>query len=143
MSADEIWKFLDSKTKLFVAFPTKDEFPHVSPVWFCILDKKIYLRTHDYKVKTGLARSGKACCSIDEGESYKELRGIIIWGRSRVITERGLLEKVNSIMNEKYKDLQWMEEEMPKSWVEERRKENRAFIEIIPMKISSWDNGKV
>jgi len=32
---------------------------------------------------------------------------------------------------------------MPRKWVEERRKEKRAFIEVEPERIDSWDNRKV
>jgi hypothetical protein len=32
---------------------------------------------------------------------------------------------------------------MPRWWVTERKKERRAYIEIIPERISSWDNTKL
>lgn len=143
MTKEEVWKFLDSKTKIFVAFPMKNGYPHLSPIWFCVLDGKLYLRTHDYKVKAELAASGRACCCIDEGEMYKELRGIIIWGRSRLVREKALIDQISRVMDERYKDLQWKESEMPAYWVSDRMKERRAFIEVTPEKISSWDNRKV
>jgi nitroimidazol reductase NimA-like FMN-containing flavoprotein (pyridoxamine 5'-phosphate oxidase superfamily) len=143
MSEEEIWKFLATKTKLFAAFPMKDGFPHVSPVWFCVIDGRIYLRTHDYKMKTFLARSGKVCCSADEGELYRELKGVIIWGRSRIVTEGAVIDKIEEVMGEKYKRQQWKGSEMPKEWVAERRQEKRSFIEVVPEKVSSWDNSKI
>jgi nitroimidazol reductase NimA-like FMN-containing flavoprotein (pyridoxamine 5'-phosphate oxidase superfamily) len=143
MTDSEVWQFLDSREKIFVAFPMKDGFPHVSPVWFCVLDKKIYVRTHDYKVKTKLAKAGKSCCTADDGRTYRELRGVIIWGRCRLVTEHELIERVEKILNMRYEAQQWKASEMPKSWVEERKVENRAYVEIIPERISSWDNSKI
>lgn len=143
MTDDEVWSFLDSKDKLFVAFPTQSGFPHVTPMWFCVLDKKIYLRTQDYKVKVRLAGSGKACCSIDDGKRYKELRGVTIWGRSRVVTQEVIIKKISDAMNTRYRLEQWKESEMPRAWVAERKREMRAYIEIVPEKVSSWDNRKV
>ncbi len=143
MTDDEVWRFLFPKEKIFVAFPMKNGFPHVSPVWFCLLDKKIYIRTHDYKVKTALARTGKACCSVDDGETYRELRGVIIWGRSRIVFEEDLVERIEKVLKVKYRTQQWKASQMPKWWVQERKAEKRAYIEITPEKISSWDNRKV
>ena len=143
MSEDEVWRFLGSQGKIYVAFTKPDGYPHASPIWFCIENRRIYMRTHDYKVKTALAKSGKACCVIDDGYEYRELRGVIVWGKSRVITEPRLKEHINSILDKKYLKQQWKSSEMPSRWVEERKKEKRAFIEVIPERIDSWDNGKV
>lgn len=143
MSEEEIWKFLGSQGKIYVAFTMPDGYPHASPIWFCIENKRIYMRTHDYKVKTALAKSGKACCVIDDGYAYRELRGVIIWGRSRVISDPDLKDHINAVLDKKYLNQQWKPSEMPGRWVEERRREKRAFIEVIPERIASWDNRKV
>lgn len=139
----ELWRFVGSKEKVYVAFPTEGGYPHVSPMWFCVLDGKIYLRTHDYKVKARLAETGKACCTLDEGRRYVELKGATIWGRSRVVAEPGLAARVEEAMDSKYRLLQWRRAEMPERWVEERMAETRAYIEITPEKVSSWDNARV
>ena len=80
---------------------------------------------------------------IDDGYQYRELRGVIVWGRSRVITDPRLKSHINAILDEKYERQQWKPSEMPGRWVEERRQEKRAFIEVDPERIASWDNGKV
>ena len=143
ISEKEIWAFLSSKSKVFAAFPMLDGFPHVSPVWFCVLNGRVYLRTHDYKVKAQLARSGKACLSIDEGESYRELKGVIVWGRSRLVNDAKTIDSIERIMEKKYEGRQWKTSDMPAGWVGERRREKRAYIEVVPLRVSSWDNSKI
>lgn len=143
MSEEEVWAFLEKQTKIYAGFPMRSGYPHVSPLWFCVENGKIYMRTHDYKVKTRLAKAGKACCVTDEGHKYRELRGVIVWGRSRVVTDAALKNHVNEILDRKYKKVQWKASEMPKAWVDERKREKRAFIEVTPERIDSWDNGKV
>lgn len=140
---DEVWQFVDSREKLYVAFPMKNGYPHVTPIWFCVLDKKLYLRTQDYKVKIRLARAGKACCTLDDGSRYIDLRGVVIWGNSRVVTEDELIGRIEKIMGMKYRDQQWKASEMPAQWVRDRKEEKRAYIEITPTKMSSWDNGRI
>lgn len=143
MSREEVWRFLGTQNKIYVGLPMKDGFPHVSPIWFCVDGGKIYLRTHDYKTKTRLARTGKACLVIDDGYLYRELRGVIVWGRSRVVTDPALIERIGAVLDKKYEKQQWKPSQMPRPWVEERRKEKRAFIEVTPLKVDSWDNSKV
>ena len=143
MSEKEVWAFVTSKSKIFAAFPMNGGFPHVSPIWFCVLDGRLYLRTHAYKVKAHLARRGKACLSIDEGESYRELKGVIIWGRSRLVTDAKTIRRIERVMKKKYEEKQWKPSQMPEAWVRDRQGEMRAFIEVSPQRISSWDNSKL
>jgi nitroimidazol reductase NimA-like FMN-containing flavoprotein (pyridoxamine 5'-phosphate oxidase superfamily) len=140
---EELWRFIDAREKVYVGFPTKNGYPHVTPIWFCVLDKRLYLRTQDYKVKVELARAGKACCALDDGSRYRELRGVVIWGRCRVVTENELTTRIEKIMRMKYREQQWKSSEMPPRWVAERKAERRAYIEILPLKISSWDNTRI
>jgi nitroimidazol reductase NimA-like FMN-containing flavoprotein (pyridoxamine 5'-phosphate oxidase superfamily) len=139
----DLWSFIDSREKLYVAFTMKSGYPHVSPIWFCVLQKKLYLRTQDYKVKTRLARTGRACCTLDDGSRYRELRGVVIWGRCRVVTEKELIDRIEMILRMKYKEQQWKSSQMPAWWVEERKEEKRTYIEIVPERLSSWDNSRI
>lgn len=143
MSEEEVWRFLGSQNKVYVAFPMEDGYPHVSPLWFCVENRRVYLRTHDYKVKTALARAGKTCLTSDDGFLYRELRGVIVWGRSRVLGDEKLIHHINEILDKKYEKQQWKPGEMPEAWVAERRTEKRAFIEVVPERVDSWDNSKV
>jgi len=143
MSRKEVWQFLESQRRVYLGFAMDDGYPHVTPIWFVVVGERIYMRAQDYKVKVGLAAKGKACVVIDDGEKYRELRGAVMWGRSRVITEKHLKAKLTELFESKYSDRQWKAEEMPEEWVKERRTERRAFIEFVPKKVDSWDNRKV
>jgi hypothetical protein len=94
-------------------------------------------------VKVSLAARGKACVVIDDGDKYRELRGAVMWGKSRIVTEKKLIARVNGLFEGKYSERQWKADEMPADWVKERNKERRAFIEFVPEKVDSWDNRKV
>jgi nitroimidazol reductase NimA-like FMN-containing flavoprotein (pyridoxamine 5'-phosphate oxidase superfamily) len=143
MSREEIWRFLESQGRLYLGFAMDDGYPHVTPIWFVILGERVYMRAQDYKVKVGLAAKGKACVVIDDGVKYRELRGAVMWGRSRIVTDKRLITKVTALFEEKYSDRQWKPEEMPDDWVAERKKERRAIIEFVPERVDSWDNGKL
>jgi hypothetical protein len=68
---------------------------------------------------------------------------VVVWGRSRVLTDQKLISHINGILDKKYEPQQWRPDEMPNKWVADRRKEKRAFIEVVPERIDSWDNSKV
>jgi nitroimidazol reductase NimA-like FMN-containing flavoprotein (pyridoxamine 5'-phosphate oxidase superfamily) len=143
MSRREVWQFLESQRRVYLGFAMDNGYPHVTPIWFVIVGERVYMRAQDYKVKVGLAAKGKACVVIDEGDKYRELRGAVMWGRSRLISEKKLIAKLTGLFDAKYSERQWKADEMPKDWVEERSEEKRAFIEFVPEKVDSWDNRKV
>ncbi len=143
MSRKEVWRFLESQRRVYLGFTMENGYPHVTPIWFVVMGEKVYMRAQDYKVKVGLAAKGKACVVIDDGDRYRELRGAVMWGKSRLVSEKGLVEKVTRLFDSKYSDRQWKAEEMPREWVAERNREKRAIIEFVPEKVDSWDNRKV
>jgi len=143
MSSDEVWMFLKSQRRVYLGFSMESGYPHVTPIWFVIMGEKVYMRAQDYKVKVGLAAKGKACVVIDDGDKYRELRGAVMWGRSRLVSEKELVAEITELFEAKYSDHQWKADEMPREWVAERNKEKRAFIEFVPEKVDSWDNRKV
>ena len=143
MSRKEVWEFLRTQRRVYLGFTMTNGYPHVTPIWFVIADDKVYMRAQDYKVKVGLAAKGKACVVIDDGDKYRELRGVVMWGRSRIVSQRNLVERVEELFEAKYSGRQWKADEMPEEWVKERAKEKRAYIEFVPEKVDSWDNGKL
>jgi nitroimidazol reductase NimA-like FMN-containing flavoprotein (pyridoxamine 5'-phosphate oxidase superfamily) len=143
MSRKEVWRFLRTQRRVYLGFTMVSGYPHVTPIWFVVAGEKVYMRAQDYKVKVGLAAKGKACVVIDDGDKYRELRGVVMWGRSRIVFERKLVGRVAEAFEAKYSEHQWKAEDMPEEWVKERAKEKRAYIEFIPEKVDSWDNGKL
>ncbi|HEV2389629.1 MAG TPA: pyridoxamine 5'-phosphate oxidase family protein [Nitrososphaerales archaeon] len=143
MSREEVWRFIESQRRVYLGFAMDDGYPHVTPIWFVVVGEKVYMRAQSYKAKVALAAKGKACVVIDDGDKYRELRGAVMWGKSRLVREGKLVAKLTALFDVKYSERQWKAEEMPKEWVEERRKETRTYIEFVPEKVDSWDNRKV
>jgi len=143
MSRGEVWRFLESQRRVYLGFAMENGYPHVTPIWFVTVGERVYMRAQDYKVKVGLAARGKACVVIDDGDRYRELRGAVMWSKSRLVSDKRLIAKLTGLFDAKYSERQWKADEMPKDWVEERLKEKRAFIEFVPEKVDSWDNRKV
>jgi nitroimidazol reductase NimA-like FMN-containing flavoprotein (pyridoxamine 5'-phosphate oxidase superfamily) len=143
MTEDEVWDLIASQRVMFVAFVREDGYPHVTPVWFVPLDHKIYFKGSNYKVKFRLANTGKACCAWETGGAYREMQGAVLWGRSRVVEEPELVATVNRLLADRYAGFSWNPAEVPAAWAETQRTELKTVVEIIPERISSWDNRKL
>ena len=143
MNENEVWSFILPLSKMVVAFATENGFAHATPVWFCVLDRRVYFRTQTNKIKLKLLNSGKICCLWEAGESYRELRGVMMWGMAKVVTSQTKFKRAAEALDSKYKRMFWNASEMPERWVQARRKEERKIVEVEPLKISSWDNRKV
>lgn len=141
MTEDEVWKMIDSAVKMIVSFTMDDGYPHSTPVWFCVMGGKIYFRSQNNKVKLRLAHDGKACCVWEEGVAQRELRGVVMWGKARVVDSQELQEKAADALAEKYGSLFWKKADVP-DWLK-KREGGKSIVEIEPVKISSWDNRKV
>jgi nitroimidazol reductase NimA-like FMN-containing flavoprotein (pyridoxamine 5'-phosphate oxidase superfamily) len=145
MTESESWKHLAAQQTLFVSFVQEDGYPHVSPVRFVIIDQRIYFRGKSYKVKMKLADGAKVCCAWDNGGlRFWDLRGAVIFGRSRVIDDPDLLSHVARLLKAKYAGR--TAETGPDGssrWMQARSLERPTVVEIQPERVSTWDNTKL
>jgi nitroimidazol reductase NimA-like FMN-containing flavoprotein (pyridoxamine 5'-phosphate oxidase superfamily) len=99
MSRKEVWQFLESQRSVYLGFAMENGYPHVTPIWFVVIGERVCIRAQDYKVNVGLAARGKTCVAIDDGDKYRELRGAVMWGRSRIVTDKSLTSKVTELFD--------------------------------------------
>jgi PPOX class probable F420-dependent enzyme len=88
MSEDEIWKFIDSRKSLQVATLNRDGSPHLTTLWFGILDGDIVFETFTKSQKiVNLRRDPRIAVLVEDGLEYNELRGVAINGRAELYDE--------------------------------------------------------
>src|SRR6202167_5594470 len=143
MTSDEVWQFVDSQKVMHVALAGEDGYPHVTPVWHVSIDRVVYFRATSNKVKAKLADDAKVCCALDDGEGFTELRGVIIRGHARVLTDHKLLRRCSELIDVKYTGLRSRDLGVPDRWLAARDAESSSMIAVTPVRISSWDNSKL
>ena len=118
-------------------------FPHAAPVWYVVIDDKIYFRAQPYKKKIkNILSKPQVCAVIEDGEIYTELRGVMVQGLAKVVdTDKTLRKRVFDLLAEKYRERRDTDR-FPKRWRETYGKEHRVVVEFKPTKIVSWDNRK-
>lgn len=120
-----------------------DGFPHAAPIWFVVIDDKIYFRAQPYKKKIkNIMIRPQVCGVIEDGDIYTELRGVMIRGLAKIVdSDKPLRKHVFELLAEKYTPLR-NTNKFPRSWQETYGKEHRVVVEFRPTSIVSWDNRK-
>jgi len=85
MSDDELWKFIESRKTLQVATINRDGSPHLTTLWFAILDGDIVFETFTKSQKImNLKRDPRIAVLVEDGFEYNELRGVAINGHAEL-----------------------------------------------------------
>ena len=83
MSDEEIWKFIEEQKSLQVATLGKDGMPHLTTLWFALVDGEIVFETFTKSQKVvNLRRDPRISVLLEDGEEYNKLRGVSIQGRA-------------------------------------------------------------
>ena len=143
MASSEAWSFVRGHYTMALSTLDSFGFPHVTPVWYVVNEGKIYFRAQPYKKKIrNLLRKPQVCAVISDGESYSELRGVMIQGLARIVdNEKSKRKQVFSMLAEKYVSRRDTGK-MPRIWQEKYGREHRVVVEITPTNLVSWDNRK-
>jgi PPOX class probable F420-dependent enzyme len=85
MSDDEIRDFVESRKSLQVATLNKDGSPHLTTLWFAVVDGDIVFETFTKSQKiVNLKRDPRIAVLVEDGTAYAELRGVSINGRAEL-----------------------------------------------------------
>jgi PPOX class probable F420-dependent enzyme len=143
MTSSEAWSFLKSQSTMILCTLDSYGFPHATPIWYVVIDNKIYFRAQPYKKKIrNILKRPQVCCVVEDGEKYTQLRGVMIRGLAKIVdNDKSRRRTVFASLAEKYKNLRDTNL-MPKAWSEKFGREHRVVVEITPRSIISWDNRK-
>lgn len=88
MTDDEVRSFLEEERVVVCATNGKDGFPHLMPLWYVVRDGTVWAWTFgkSQKVKN-LERDARATLQVEAGDSYDQLRGVMIKSEVKVHTD--------------------------------------------------------
>lgn len=103
MSDDETATFLREGHTLIVTTNGPDGYPHVAPMWYTIREGKVAFRSFTKSQKiVNLARDPRLTVLLEDGETYEELRGVMIKGRAELIQDPDLVLELYGDMSARY-----------------------------------------
>jgi PPOX class probable F420-dependent enzyme len=79
MSAEEVAGFLDEQRVVTCATLGRDGWPHLMPLWYVVRDGEVWAWTYAKSQKVrNLERDARCTLQVETGDSYDELRGVMI-----------------------------------------------------------------
>ncbi len=135
LTPDERDRFLATAWTARVATVGPGGDPHVVPLWFVWHDGVLFVNTtRGNRTVRNAERDPRAAATVDDGERYDELRGVVLHGRLRESTGDARLAAVSDGFADKYFGGNRPHFE---GW------RNRFFLRLDPDSISSWDFRKI
>jgi PPOX class probable F420-dependent enzyme len=141
MTDEDMEKFIEERKILQVATLGKDGAPHLTTLWFAIVDGEIVFETFTKSQKiVNLQRDPRIAVLLEDGTAYNELRGVSINGRAELHSDP---EKVHpyalAVMRRN-------QPEIPADQLDAAAKmmaAKRTAVVVKPEKIVSWDHRKL
>jgi len=141
MSDDEMWKFIEGQKSLQVATLDKSGAPHLTTLWFAVVDGELCFETFTKSQKVvNLQRDPRIAVLLEDGDTYNELRGVSIQGKAALYTDP------DEVHGYALAVMRRNQPEIPADQLENVAKAmaaKRTAVVIKPEKIISWDHRKL
>lgn len=135
LTPQELDAFLDEQRTIRLATVGPAGEPHVVPLWFVWLDGSVYMNTTLGNVTVeNLERDPRATGSVDDGDDYDTLRGVVLAGTAARADDDPRVDQVIGRWSNKYTG-----GEAPPF----TRWRNRVFLRLDPQRVASWDFRKI
>ncbi len=147
LTDDELAAFLESGRTLQVASIDADGYPHLAPMWYVVRDGKLTFRSFTKSQKiVNLKRNPKVSVLLEAGETYDELKGVMIRGTATLIDDRATVLTIYGAIAAKYRMVGGqsvvLDDEALEAAFGSYAEKNTAVI-VEPVKVASWDHSKL
>ncbi|WP_036503813.1 PPOX class F420-dependent oxidoreductase [Nocardia aobensis] len=140
MSETEITEFLERSRIMTLASLGKNGTPHLTAMWYGLVDGEIWFETKGKSQKAvNLRRDPRVTVLVEAGDTYDQLRGVSIEGRTEIVEDPEALFKVGVSVWERYTG-PYTEELRP---MVEAMLNKRVAIRVVPERVRSWDHRKL
>ena len=103
MTDAEVAAFLEQSRVITMATPGRDGQPHLTAMWYGLIDGEIWFETKAKSQKVAnLRRDDRVTCMVEAGHTYDQLRGVSIEGRAEIVDDHEVLRRVCISVWERY-----------------------------------------
>ena len=136
MTEAEEAAFLRVRKKAALATLDRDGFPHVVAMNYCVDGDAIVMTSYAKAQKVvNIRRNPRVGLMVESGESYAELRGVLIRGQCRIVEGEAAVLAAFAAMRAARG-----ERSNPGAVASAKK---RVVLRIIPEKVTSWDHTKL
>ena len=145
MTTDEVASFLDDNLKVQVASIGKDGAPHLSTLFYVVVDGAIAFWTYGRSQKVrNLERDPRVSALVEDGTDYFELRGASITGTAEIVRDHDRIREIGSAVATRMVGASSFAElgDLGRTTVE-RQVEKRVAVIIRADRVATWDHRKM
>jgi PPOX class probable F420-dependent enzyme len=142
LTEEELEEFLASNMKVQVATNGPDGHPHLTTLFYVMVDGQMFFWTYGKSQKIqNLRRDPRVTCLVEDGTDYFELRGATIFGKARLIEDYDQLVDLGGRVAKAMAQGADLGELGDQIVAQQARK--RVGVIVEPEKIASWDHRKM
>jgi nitroimidazol reductase NimA-like FMN-containing flavoprotein (pyridoxamine 5'-phosphate oxidase superfamily) len=135
LSDAELYEFLAERRTVRLATSGPDGLPHVVPLWYVWFDGTMFMNSTLGNVTVrNLKSNPRGAGIVDDGETYEELRGVLLHGTVEPADEDARLVQVADLWSRKY---------MSGGPLPYGGWRNRVWLRLVPDRVKSWDFSKI
>lgn len=142
MSDAEFVAFITEQRTVTVASNGRDGWAHLMPLWYVVRDGELWVWTYASSQKVrNLERDPRATLSIEAGEEYADLRGVMLRTEAVIERDTAFVTALGIELYERYME----SDELPVDQLESIAKQapKRVAIRFAQRARVSWDHRKL
>lgn len=141
MTEDEVRAFIEKRKSLQVATLNRDGSPHLTTLWFAVVDGDLVFETYTKSQKIlNLKRDPRISVLLEAGETYDKLQGVSISGHAELHSDP---EDVHKLAFEVMKRNQTGVPPDALEQVARQLANKRTAVVVKAEKVVSWDHTKL
>jgi PPOX class probable F420-dependent enzyme len=137
MSDDEVAAFLEEGRVVTVATVGRDGWPHLMPLWYVLREGELWGWTYAKSQKVrNLERESRCTLQVEAGDSYDELRGVMIKAACAIHHEPEVVAGVGTELARRYGGTET-------AHVTAAQASKRVALQFVTASVASWDHRKL
>ena len=137
--------FLETGHTLIISTIRKSGEPFMVPVWYLWRDGAFHVITFANSPKVQhLRRDPRACCMVEDGEKWIDLRAVVANCDAFILDDPGLVEAIGLELQRKYADYRAESTQAPAA-TKQHYARSKVVLKLIPLpgEVRSWFNRKL
>jgi hypothetical protein len=136
MTPEEVRAFLEAERTLTVATLGRDGWPHLMPLWYVLREGECWAWTYARSQKVrNLEREARCTLQVEAGETYDELRGVMMKCACAIHREPEVVAGVGSELLARYGGASHQ--------VTPAQAAKRVALQFVVNTTASWDHRKL
>lgn len=141
MTDEEMWTFIEAQKSLQVATINNDGSPHLTTLWFAVLDGAIVFETFTRSQKiVNLTRDERIACLLEDGLEYEKLRGVQFNGVAELTDDPAEVGRCATAVIQR--NTPGLDDETAAE-VGKAMARKRTMVVVRPDRIVTWDHTKL